>query len=439
MRWWMHFDPPVNMCVDNAVISGMDFSELLVDDPDLYHINWQEGRGEIERQIVDANDGQGANLNGLREQFVDVTPYVPIFQQFLTRLKDKDLLLDQAKKVQVDLIKVIFEVQRQAPYHYPVAAGDYWWDASDDAMFAGSLPTIQNTITKINEIIARLNSAIPGLNSIDSSIVSQINSNVVAIGDQLVASINWRIVNQWDPNSISLRDEINNGITTNGNLARNHINDTILGDAGSGTNTINVKLQGTTRDLGDGSYQYYASPGLSASIGKNTWPFANVSNYTVSQLTDDFLTISYGGGVSWTPITDVAATNVQWIPIGHTSAVPVTPPEASAIMQGIANRTNQLVLIRNQKIAEVNALTTVDDVIAYDVLADWPPITLPPAFSLDMISPSSSISATIIGTPTAPTEGVPEAPNDGVTYGRRNLAWNPALALSGDVLDGGTF
>jgi hypothetical protein len=40
-------------------------------------------------------------------------------------------------------------------------------------------------------------------------------------------------------------------------------------------------------------------------------------------------------------------------------------------MSGIAARTNDLNLKRNTKIGEVNALTTVDDVIAYDVTTGW--------------------------------------------------------------------
>jgi hypothetical protein len=35
--------------------------------------------------------------------------------------------------------------------------------------------------------------------------------------------------------------------------------------------------------------------------------------------------------------------------------------------------------------------------------------------------------------------GFPDAPADGVTYGRQNQNWNPALALNNDVLDGGNF
>lgn len=35
--------------------------------------------------------------------------------------------------------------------------------------------------------------------------------------------------------------------------------------------------------------------------------------------------------------------------------------------------------------------------------------------------------------------GIGEAPTDGVTYGRQLSAWNPALALNNDTLDGGNF
>ena len=35
--------------------------------------------------------------------------------------------------------------------------------------------------------------------------------------------------------------------------------------------------------------------------------------------------------------------------------------------------------------------------------------------------------------------GVPEAPNDGMMYGRQSLNWHRALAITGDVLDGGNF
>jgi hypothetical protein len=37
------------------------------------------------------------------------------------------------------------------------------------------------------------------------------------------------------------------------------------------------------------------------------------------------------------------------------------------------------------------------------------------------------------------TQSIPDAPADSNSYGRRNLAWNQVLAVTGDVFDGGNF
>ena len=47
MRWWLQTDPPCVMSVDNASVRGMDFSELIIVDPDLWMVHWTEGKGEI--------------------------------------------------------------------------------------------------------------------------------------------------------------------------------------------------------------------------------------------------------------------------------------------------------------------------------------------------------------------------------------------------------
>jgi hypothetical protein len=41
--------------------------------------------------------------------------------------------------------------------------------------------------------------------------------------------------------------------------------------------------------------------------------------------------------------------------------------------------------------------------------------------------------------PAISASGLLDAPADGRSYGRRNAAWNPVLALSNDILDGGNF
>ena len=409
MRWWLQTDPPSLMSVDNASVSGMDFSALLATDPDLWMVQWTDGKGEIERQDVDNN----ANLIGLREGFYDITPYARLFQQFLSKVPG--LLLDQAKKIQIDLIKHLFEAKRQMPFHYPIAAGDYWWDASDDAMFAPTSAQLQNATAAINAIAARLNSVIPGLNSVDASIVSQSNVNV--------------------PTHNAFLDAVTNGIYVPLYYFVEHFN-SVLGYHDYDHleyNTINNRLVRRTDYPNEAGTQ--GSAGLPGIVGD----LPQYSNSVAGPGSNYFVNISYGGGVPWTPLPNVTGANASWIPIGGTTPVNVTPAEQAAIMQGIAARTNSLNLIKNSKIAEVNALTYVGAVIAYDVLAGWPVMVSPPGFKLEAPVAVSGGGVTLVGTPPAPGAGIPEAPNDGVTYGRHNMAWNPALALSGDILDGGNF
>jgi hypothetical protein len=155
MRWWLNTDDPQIFCVDNATVSGMDFSSLPAN---LWMVQWTDGKGELENQI-DAN----TNDNGLRERFIDVVPYAPFFQQFLAKLPM--LTLAQAQQVQIDLIKQIFESKRQDPYHYPIAAGDYTWDASDEAMVSSSSVAstngLLNLATFLNGMVDTLNASIP--------------------------------------------------------------------------------------------------------------------------------------------------------------------------------------------------------------------------------------------------------------------------------------
>jgi len=417
----------------------MDFSELIIVDPDLWMVHWTEGKGEIERQVVIDGTGDGdRNLNGLREDFYDVTPYVPLFQQFLERMQAKNLLLDQAKKVQIDLIKQLFESKRQLPYHHTIAAGDYWWDATDSSLYSSTAGGLQSTNVKVNELASKLNSLVTLVNQY---VVDGVNTGIVPVGNATISQVNSVVVNGVNTtvvnglNSIfsALAGEINNGITYNGNLTIGFIN-----------NTINAKLDASIArinfNIGETTY-YVAAPGLAPAETMPDVPytFGLVSTYSLSYINSitpgTFAQVTY---VPWTPVGGVVPANAQWIPIGSTVPVNVTPDEQTAILTGIADRTNELFIIKNQKIGEVNALTTVAEVIAYDVLADWPTQAVPPGYVLEapVVPPSGGVS--IIGTPVV-AEGVPEAPSTGITYGRRNATWNPALALSGDVLDGGNF
>src|SRR5215469_1535541 len=181
------------MAVDNANVIGMDYSIL---PSNVEIVEWKNGLGEIEY-----NDRPR-----LRENFIDVTPYCSLFQQYMTLLMG--ITLPQAKKIQIDLIAVLFESKRQAPYHYPVAAGDYYWDASDATMQASTVPAIQNLNAKVNEIGGKLNDAIPSLNSAGSNMTTQVNGTIVPAGNDISNAVNINIVNQVN----ALVNEINSSI-----------------------------------------------------------------------------------------------------------------------------------------------------------------------------------------------------------------------------------
>jgi hypothetical protein len=364
MRWWFQTTPPYLMSVDNATVRGMDYSELLEDEPDLWMVEWKEGRGELERMDVENFD----NLNGLRENFVDIIPYCPFFDQFLTLLKLKALTLTQAKKVKGELIGEVFNAKRQAPYHHPVAAGDYWWDATDATLFASTVPALQNSIAKVNEIIGKLNTNMPGLNNADASIVSQVNSGAIAPGDALTAQININIRDQGNAIKVELTSVMQNVIA----VLVNEINGSLVNYINSNVTSLNgAVMSGSITEEG-GTSTTVAKPGLAAGLLSSPAlsTAAGAPSSSFLSATADFVSVSAPSN-PWSAVANVVQSNTSWIPIGGTAPVSVTPAEASAIMQGIAARTNDLNIRKNTKLGQLNALTTVDDVIAYDVTTGW--------------------------------------------------------------------
>jgi hypothetical protein len=347
------------MSVDNASVAGMDFSELVIDNPDLYFVQWIEGKGELERQeIIDGSGDGDNNLNGLRETFIDILPYCPIFQQFLTRMKEKALLLPQAKKVQVELIGEVFNAKRQAPFHYPVAAGDYWWDATDATLFSSLVPATQNAIAKVNEVIGKLNSAFP-------SITNQINTGAVNPGDILTAQVNANVVNQGNV----VRNELTSVIQTAIAVLVNEINGSIINYINSNASTLSGACFSSPIIEDGGTATAVAKPGLGAALlqAPALGTSAGAPSNSFLSTNADFLTATN----PWPNTSNVVQSNTSWIPVGGTAPVTVTPTEAAGIMQGIAARTNDLNVKKNTKIGQVNALTTVDAVIAYDVTTGW--------------------------------------------------------------------
>jgi hypothetical protein len=352
------------MSVDNASVAGMNYTTFPAH---VSLVEWREGKGEVEYD----------DRPPLRESVYDVLPYCPFFDQFLTKLKG--VTLPQAKKVKIDLVASVYDTKRQAPFHYPVAAGDYYWDATDEAMGSSTSAALQNTTAKLNEVVSRLNALVNSL--LNAQLVAQINTNVaagvnaaitaynngvVAAANVLVSHINSQIVT---PTNAAITDA--NTYTVgilNANLIP-FINNTMIGSIGSG-NTINGKLQGFTFEaLGI----LVAAPGLAGSMAPIGFGFPATGNFC-SALGDGFsgaAGINGVDGLPWTNVTNATTSNQQWIPVGGTTPVTVTPAEQAAIMSGIGVRSNDLAVKRNTKIGQINALTTVAAVIAYDVTTGW--------------------------------------------------------------------
>jgi hypothetical protein len=364
VRWWLFTDEPRIFSVDNSSVSGMDFSDLLEDEPDIWMVQWIEGRGEIERQTDDKK-----NLNGLRERFIDITPYAPLFQQFLDRMQAKALLLPQAKTIQIELIAEIYNAKRQAPFYYPVAAGNYWWDASDASSAVNPASSIQTVISTLNALISKVNTLAHEINSIvvtqvNANVVGGVNSTVVAgVNAGVVAGINAVIVTPFN----TLVGNINASIVTACNNAFTHYNGVI--------DTENAKLHTGSFYIpsGEGSTQVNAAmPGLDGGVNLPHNP------YFCSGLGDGAGAIGgIGGiagiaGINWSDQAAVGALpGGSFVPIGSTTPVALTSAEIAGIQNGIAARANDLSIKKNRKIGEVNALITVPAVIAYDVTTGW--------------------------------------------------------------------
>jgi hypothetical protein len=299
------------MAVDNQLCNDLDLSVI---DPSVFMVEWRDsGTGEIE--VIG---------NGLRSNFIDITPFAQIFQQFLGKVPN--LQLGQAKKVQNDLIAQIGSAKQQAPFHYPVAAGDYYWDPSNPTGNASLTSVTQNLVTKTNEISSKLNSAMPALDNSDAVIVAGINSNIGTPHNQMLIEINTSIVPSITTSVTAL---------SNATQSQNVVD----------YNGLNVPV---------------AQPGMSGG--------APAINALTSASGASSITRA---AVPWTSVSGVASPNIDWVPVGSSTSVAVTPAEAAAIIQGIAARSNDLTGKQNIKVGQVNSLTTIAAVIAYDVTTGW--------------------------------------------------------------------
>jgi hypothetical protein len=370
LRFWMvrHVGA---MSVDNTNVTGMDFTDLPAN---VSVVEWKSGVGEMEYD----------DRPRLRENFIDVTPFCPFFQQFMTLLPG--ITLGQAKKLQCDLIDVLFDSKRQMPYAYAIAAGNYTWDATDGSvahMAAITIPSITGSVaggsgSLVDQINNQNASLVAQLNSQKGSLVSQINvtitsfnSNIESAGDALVSAINSSITNAVNAGF----NEVNSEIAAQINALMTWMNTYWIGYAGDTINTISNKLQAVTYDSGS---SYQASPGLAgnlptiaggqyvgnvdATAGGVSYECGDVAGIGVGDITTNPIAAGSGPG----------AAVIQFMPIEGTALVNLTVTEMGSIISGIETRRNNLMTTQRTKKNAVNALTALEDVIAYDVTTGWP-------------------------------------------------------------------
>jgi hypothetical protein len=294
------------------------------------------------------------------------------------------LLLPQAKKVQIELINEVYNSKRQAPYHYPVAAGDYYWDATDSTLNSSTAAGLQSAIATVNALVDKVNAMVAAINA---NVVVGVNTGIVNSGNSVINQANANFSNvisgingilsalaaEINGDFSGLAGEIASNIVGTGNSTIAHLNNTVLGTFTGGLSgtpeTVNNKLRNTTPGSDTTIY------GLTADIAPNGFSFYGVSTYGVSTysltytaIVASFVAIS---AIPWTNQGHVPVATANWIPVGATAPVPVTPAEQAAILAGISARAADLNVKRNVKIGEVNALTDIDDVIDYDVTVGW--------------------------------------------------------------------
>jgi hypothetical protein len=305
----------------------------------------------------------------------DPSPYQPFINGWMTARSAQPVppTLAEAKTIKIELITSIFDAKRQAPFHYVVAAGDFMWEATDSAcagMSLATLPSLLGALTGTSDgtVVGKIN-----------ALADQINAKIVAPGNAFENQVNQWIVNVCNANFSSGNSAFSNINGTFGTLNTDmtnlsffvsHWDTDILGLVGDGKNTMNNKLQSTA---GIGSPPNVAAPGFSAQVSPSGITVAGIStnpyNFTYTCTAVYYPTFVSVSHASATP--DPSLPPIQWTPIGH-AAVNLTATEMAGLSGGISTRRVNLHNTRVSKTNDVNALTTIAAVIAYDATAGWP-------------------------------------------------------------------
>lgn len=255
---------------------------------------------------------------GLRTSFADVVPYVPAVEEFMTRMPD--MTLAQAKKIKIDLIRTIYDSKRQLPYAYAIDATPYTWGATDGEVAAMSL-----------QVIPVIFDGISGGDTSIGALVASINTMIASINAVFTVAL------------------------SNDAAIINHLNNTVLGTYTDGVpNNINNRLTSS-------------APGTVPVSGLTLTGITHASQPSTLATVGDISAPS-----AWSQ-------TIPWTPIELTASINLTIVQMVGIMSGIAGRQQTLSWLCTGKIDAVNALTTVAQVISYNVASGWPDWNITPS------------------------------------------------------------
>jgi len=329
---------------------------------DVASVKWTGEEGYLRRY--------NSNLN---EPLADPSPYQAFLNGWTTARLASPVppTLAEAKAIKVELINDIYEVKRAAPFHYVVAAGDFMWEATDSAaagMSIATIPSLLSALTGTSDgtVVGKIN-----------ALVDEINSKIVAPGNAFENQVNQWIVIPANANFSEGNAGFGSINIIFGDLGGaiiglgSHYDTTVLGliDGNPAHNTLNNKLQSTGSG---GTPANTCMPGLGGQIPPANVTWAGETNphtfpYSLTQVY--YPTFVSVGHATTTP--DPSLPPIKWTPIGNASPVNLAATEMAGLMSGITTRRLNLLTARVNKTNEVNALTDINAVIAYDATAGW--------------------------------------------------------------------
>jgi hypothetical protein len=354
-QWWIapgHNNGTV--CIDDALLYNIDCSSVPAN---IDLIFWYGQNGEILYQVGDRPR--------IREPFIDITPYIAIFDKWMVAAETTTppLTLPQSKFVKTQEVDALFASKRQLPMSYL----GYLWDGSDEA--TGAMSDQIAAITAPPDPSGAINSA-------TAALATSVNQSFAA----LIGSVNSA------HSTIESTSDAANAALAGGSGAGyvvdevNSINDSFAGDNATAVNNMLAELQsGITYAISqhavliNGLLAGGVPPGTALDGTQPTFAGASFTDATkpsiVSVPSVSAPDVSVPP-VSATPVPPVDAPNILWPPIGA-PPVPLTYTQFTTLLGMLTQRRNALQIQRTNHKNNIIILTTIAAVVAYDITTGW--------------------------------------------------------------------